>query len=195
MSNISKFCGLSRIYTNYSIRVTGTVLNWDDFSPKQIMSVTSHKSVQSLTIYQCVESHEKMTKGKSLVKSFSHSKTQCSAGKIPSTEACASKPVHVHPPVAFEQEVQDQAPNKNEISEIPSDIQLIPYDANLDQENYFDLLEILEEVEKANTTTPGTTTQNLTTNTYVVNRNSPKNMTSMFSSCHIGQIHFHINKR
>ena len=46
LSTMSKTCELSQIYTNHSTRVTGaTVLGRMNFSPKQIMSVTGHKSV------------------------------------------------------------------------------------------------------------------------------------------------------
>ena len=53
MSDISKKCGLSKNYTNHSIRVTGaSVLTRENFSASEIMSITSHKSVQSLTRYR-----------------------------------------------------------------------------------------------------------------------------------------------
>ena len=53
MSNVSKYCGLSKIYTNHCIRVTGaSILTRMQFSASEIMSVTGHKLVQSLAIYQ-----------------------------------------------------------------------------------------------------------------------------------------------
>ena len=57
MSEVSKNCKLSRIYMNHSIRVTGcTVLTRCQFSSSEIMSVSGHKGIQSLTIYQ--KTHE-----------------------------------------------------------------------------------------------------------------------------------------
>ena len=53
MSEVSKNCNLSRIYTNHCIRVTGaSILTRMKFSSSESMSVTGHKSVQSLAIYQ-----------------------------------------------------------------------------------------------------------------------------------------------
>ena len=53
MQDVSKECKLSKKYTNHSIRVTGaTVLARQNFSASEIMNITGHKSVQSLTRYQ-----------------------------------------------------------------------------------------------------------------------------------------------
>ena len=53
MSEVSKKCGLSKIYTNHSIHVTGvTILTRMKFTASEIMLVTGHKSVQSLARYQ-----------------------------------------------------------------------------------------------------------------------------------------------
>ena len=67
MSELSKDAKLSKRYTNHCIRVTGTTnLTRANFSANQIMSVTGHKSVNSLAMYQCVASNEKMLMGASL---------------------------------------------------------------------------------------------------------------------------------
>ena len=67
MQEISALCELSKKYTNHSIRVTGaTNLSRDAFTASQIMSITSHKSVNSLAMYQRVKSDEKMMMGMSL---------------------------------------------------------------------------------------------------------------------------------
>ena len=55
MLDLSKKIGLSKIDTNHSFRVTGaSLLKRCKFSLKEIMLVTGHKSLQSLTIYQRV---------------------------------------------------------------------------------------------------------------------------------------------
>ena len=67
MQEISALCELSRKYTNHSVRVTGaTNLSRAAFSASQIMSITGHKSVNSLAMYQRVKSDEKMMMGMSL---------------------------------------------------------------------------------------------------------------------------------
>ena len=58
---------LSRIYTNHYVGVTGTtILTRCQFSDKQIMSVTGHKSIESLKIYKPVSSDEKLMMGNTL---------------------------------------------------------------------------------------------------------------------------------
>ena len=67
MSRISHDTDLSRVYTNHSIRVTGTtLLGRCNFSAKQIMSVTGHRSVNSLSVYQKVSENEKLMMGMSM---------------------------------------------------------------------------------------------------------------------------------
>ena len=71
MSDVSKQCKLSQIYTNHSIRVTGcTVLTRCEFSSSEIMSVSGHKSVQSLAIYQKTKHSQKVEMGKALFHSM-----------------------------------------------------------------------------------------------------------------------------
>jgi integrase len=71
MSELSKSCELSQIYTNHSIRATGaTVLSKGRFGAAQIMAVTGHKSVQSLSVYQRVHDEEKIQMGKTLSESL-----------------------------------------------------------------------------------------------------------------------------
>lgn len=64
MSKLSTKCQLSMRYTNHCIRVTGiTTLRRGKFNEKQVMSVTGHKSLESLAIYQRVQSDEKLMMG------------------------------------------------------------------------------------------------------------------------------------
>ena len=61
MSEVSHDADLSQSYTNHSIRVTGTTyLTCKQFTPKQIMSIMGHKSLNSLAIYQKVSTEEKL---------------------------------------------------------------------------------------------------------------------------------------
>ena len=67
MTELSKDANLSRRYTNHCIRVSGTTnLTRAQFSANQIMAVTGHKSVNSLAMYQWVQSDEKLMMGISL---------------------------------------------------------------------------------------------------------------------------------
>lgn len=73
MSDLSALCNLSQRYTNHCIRVTGvTTLRRGHFNEKQVMSVTGHRSVQSLAIYQRVRSNEKIRMGMCLTFSLFH---------------------------------------------------------------------------------------------------------------------------
>ena len=64
MSRISHDADLSKVYTNHSIRSTATTfLGRANFSPKQIMSVTGHRSLNSLAVYQKVSQNEKLQMG------------------------------------------------------------------------------------------------------------------------------------
>ncbi|VDI09601.1 uncharacterized protein [Mytilus edulis] len=67
MSDLSLSCKLSQKYTNHSIRATGaSILSKHKFNDAQIMSVTGHKSVQSLSVYQRVDTQEKLEMGQTL---------------------------------------------------------------------------------------------------------------------------------
>lgn len=67
MSDLRRKCDLDQIYTNHSVRGTeATMLSKGMYGPSQIMAVTGHKSVQSLTVYQRVNEEEKLKMGQSI---------------------------------------------------------------------------------------------------------------------------------
>ena len=73
ISDLAQLAGLDTRYMNHSICVTGvTNLTRSHYTPKQIMSMTGHKSLQSLSIYQKVKEDEKMMMDKSLMYSLMH---------------------------------------------------------------------------------------------------------------------------
>lgn len=73
MADLSGLCNLSKRYTNHCIRVTGvTTLRRGHFNEKQVMSVTGHRSIQSLAIYQRVQADEKLRMGMCLTYSLFH---------------------------------------------------------------------------------------------------------------------------
>ncbi|KAK3096716.1 hypothetical protein FSP39_002629 [Pinctada imbricata] len=71
MSGLSKSVGLSKSYTNHSIRATGaTILSKGMYGLAHVMAVTGHKSVQSLSVYQRVSSDEKIQMADMLFKNI-----------------------------------------------------------------------------------------------------------------------------
>ena len=65
MTELSKDVGLSKIYTNKSTWVTGTsILARCKYNDKEVMYITGHKSVQSLTVNQQVQDKKKMEMAK-----------------------------------------------------------------------------------------------------------------------------------
>ena len=91
MSRLSKDCDLSKIYTNHSIRATGaTILSKSMFNASQVMSVTGHKSVQSLSVYQRVDDDEKIMMGNALTENIAPKSTLA----LPSS----STPMAIMPP-------------------------------------------------------------------------------------------------
>ena len=68
MTKISDKVGMKdRGYTNHSLRVSGiTNLSNNNFTNKQIMSISGHKSQDSLAIYQKVKTNEKLRMGLTL---------------------------------------------------------------------------------------------------------------------------------
>ena len=87
MSRLSKSCGLSLIYTNHSIRATGaTIMSKNMYGAAQIMAVTGHKSVQSLTTYQRVDTEEKIKMVQTLTEKVTPVPEQLA---FPSTEKLA----------------------------------------------------------------------------------------------------------
>lgn len=67
MPNLSKWCKLSAVFHNHSVRVTGaTILTQENFSHQQIMAITGHKSVNSLAVYHRISGGEKINMGRAL---------------------------------------------------------------------------------------------------------------------------------
>lgn len=97
MADISCKYELSIIYKNHSVRATGaTILSRHKFGSKQIMSVTGHKSVSSLAVYQRVSQEEKLEMGKTLnvvLGTTSHNRPSSTATTAPAKLAhCPASP-------------------------------------------------------------------------------------------------------
>ena len=67
MTKLSKACCLSKIYTNHSIRATGTTAVFKSkFADSQIMAITGHKSVNCLAVYHRVSHQDKEEMGQAI---------------------------------------------------------------------------------------------------------------------------------
>ena len=168
MGKLSTQCELSDYYTNHCIRVTnGTCLQRDGrFISKQIMSVTGHKSVQSLAVYQRVKSDEKLMMGMSLTYSLLHpqevhetqeamkkhlnknQETMTKAIESPHQNAKILKPIQVNT-TSPEPHALDQSVPKI----VSLDPGLVPYQPNNENQptttsdSSFDLMSILSEFD------------------------------------------------
>ena len=78
LSVLSDECQLSQHYTNHCIRVSG-ILNFkrNNFSDRQVMAVSGHKSLQSLALYTRVHDNEKMMMSLKLTFSYLKPEEAC----------------------------------------------------------------------------------------------------------------------
>ena len=190
MSDVSRECKLSQIYTNHSIRVTGcTVLTRCDFPSCDIMSVSGHKSVQSLAIYQKTKHNMKVQMGKALFDSLTvpeEEMIQRKKQELPSPQQLKSLPapctsMSTAPPLPTEMAV---TPRSNAQPEI------IPFEANFDQDDGVSDLDLLSALCNVGSdyNNPVSVANTVATSNIVI----PK---SMFANCQIGTINFNITKK
>ena len=245
MSKLSAKCELSKVYTNHSVRVTGvTNLTRSHYTPRQIMAITGHKSIQSLAIYQRVKEDEKMMMGMSLMYSLlrpadvmrvtsecrPHFETQLDtqqqlqiqappvqqAVALPSNlqiqpqmpkENFHSAMVPIPPPVQIENRSQS-APTpvmQNEKPNIEPENAVIPFDANINENQFGSFLQMLMDDEGDNDLLMAATQLEQKDNekrqksTAVVKKSSPKHsLESALVGCKIGAIgtlNIHIHQK
>ena len=195
MSDISEQCNLSKIYHNHSIRVTGcTMLTRMQFSPSEIMSVSGHKSIQSLAIYQKTKDKQKLEMSDGLFQAMTRKEDdivikscQPLRAILPKEKQQKPKPAQSALPAPVKQPTSEQFPVQNKENTTK---EIVPFEPSFDDVPDFDLLSVLADIEKSETKNenPAVTT---TSNTHNIVNNVPK---SLFSNCTIGNIHFHINK-
>ena len=196
MSQLSIKCGLSQIYTNHCIRVTGaSILTRMKFSASEIMSVTGHKSVQSLAVYQKTQDKTKEKMGHVLREAMHNTDDEIQKRALPAPQPQFALPPppgrNLHPE-AQAQQVFNANQNNTPFRPLPNKenvgAALIPFDANLDDQTVpsFDIGEILNDITRENNTQVSTTNNNTAIN------NVPK---SMFSNCQIGSITFNVQPK
>ena len=159
MSNISEKAELSKRYTNHCIRVTGiTNLSQANFNMKQIMSVSGHKSVNSLALYQRVQANEKLGMGISL--SFCLMKPEESkmlASNIDLKQIQPPEPVHVPAPQPLAVPVPTlaiaTAPNPEyqatNAPPIPLENAIVPFQPEENDDTpTFDIMSLIKQVQE-----------------------------------------------
>ncbi|CAC5391259.1 unnamed protein product [Mytilus coruscus] len=169
MTKLSKACCLSKIYTNHSIRATGTTaLFKNKFADSQIMAVTGHKSVNSLAVYHRVSDQEKEEMGHAIQKVIQLSTTH---------------QLQLQAPKAHEMLALPTVPNQNVSNE------LVPA-SNLDvinNLNEFDIDQLFSNecftTEMGDRQVECIASQNLT-----ITKTSNKPLGPIFSNCNIGKV-------
>ena len=97
VSDICKKGGTSKIYTNHCLRVTNaSILQMCNYSNKEIMEITRHKSVQSLTIYQRVRPENMINMGKTLGTALTNNDQNVLAAPPQKKHCPACPPWHQH---------------------------------------------------------------------------------------------------
>ena len=168
MSDLSKETELSRIYTNHSIRSTGiTVLTNAKFSNADIMSVSGHKSVQSLIVFQKTDIKKRMEMGKALSGSMVKDSPVKSIEAPPKKLGLPSAPSTLQ--LAVQQSESAIMPKENVMGSI------IPFEANFEENDDipdFDLLNAICDIEEKsnqkelNAVTPTTSAVTSTSNVF-----------------------------
>ena len=183
MTELSKDVGLSKIYTNHCIRVTGTsILSRCRYNDKEVMSITGHKSVQSLTVYQRVQDKKKME----MAKVLSSSMTKNDDALIREIENPQPLPVlavqSAHVEAMTPLKAIEAAPSAQQLPD--QNNQIVPFEPQFDEDiDDTDWLKILCEVEEENSRLLQMPVTDNISNTLMQQRNSP-----MFSNCKIGNI-------
>ena len=202
MSRMSDTAELSQVYTNHSICVTGTTyLSRKNFTPKQIMAITGHKSLNSLAIYQKVSTDEKL----SMAYAMSCYLQQDKSSNLQIQDTPQRSEVVTLP---RNQTVQNKTPALVTIASPPPLPNVTPQNAVIPYESEdpfedtdipdFDLGQIMETIEKENTFSMTQSADGVSTKTNImqqrqlVQKRSPQ--IPMFHNCKIGNINITINK-
>ena len=145
MSEVSKNCDLSKIYTNHCIRVTGaSILTRMKFSCSEIMSVTCHKSVQSLAIYQKTRDTTKKEMG-SIIGQAMNTRDENLQCQLPPPH----QPLALPPPQQIPNEHVPTAPVTAVANKENSTNAIVPFEANFEEDQavpQFDLGQLIADV-------------------------------------------------
>ena len=216
MGELCKKADLSQHYTNHCIRVSGvTNLTRANFTAKQVMSVSGHKSVESLALYQRVHEDEKMMMG--LCLTYSLMNPFNARRELDANQRAPTPQLPMLPPVSHQNSPQTPQPQPLKINPMStSENAMVPYNpipqnntsATTNNSPKFDLMEILsdtlDEVNDADLVmaasqcekalVPVTNIMTTSSNTAVMKRNNPQ---TTFTNCtfgSIGTLNIHIHK-
>ena len=209
MSNICDKVKMSARYTNHCIRVTGvTNLRRSNFNAKQVMAVSGHKSVESLTIYEHVQEDEKLMMGMCLTYSLLcpedaimiQNSLEIDEPKIqPHLQQVKALPAPMPQPPILQ-----QAPQENVL--VPLQNAIVPYQQpqEIDETANFDLMSLIAEMEnneipdedmllaatqcKLSLSENSLITPTTTTKTSLVKRSTVTTATPTFTGRHLNQL-------
>ena len=207
MSVVSEKCGLSKIYTNHCIRVTGaSILTRLKFSASEIMAVTGHKSVQSLAVYQKTDDKRKSEMGNVLGQAMQRRDEEIVRPIQDRQPLRALPPPQQNLPIEYrnqqifnqQQEIGPPPPPQLPVQNVVQEREnvtdaIVPFNHDNDEDDQavpnFDLNQIINDVmnDPQQAQAPIISATN---NNYM--NNVPR---SLFSNCHIGNITFNIQKK
>ena len=190
LSDLSKDCGLSQIYTNHSIRETGIAVLMDaKFFNSDIMSVSGHKSVQSLAVYQKTDKKKKTKMGKTLSKSMVKENIQNQiTGNI-------QKLLLPPPPSTMQLAIQSEQAlvlKQNVMAENA----IIPFEPTFDEDQDISDIDLLSALCEFEDKGPKINVP-VTMSTSIANTSNVLNQTpsGLFANCQIRTINFNIVKK
>ena len=204
MSRISHLADLSQVYTNHSICVTGTtLLGRYNFFDKQIMAVSGHRSVNSLSVYKKVSDEEKITMGMAMTHYLQGNPLVQNRGVR--QQLCAIAPKKTQPSAALGAPPRKNIPPKEKQPEKPKETsrELIPFESKdpLLQDDFedvdFDVHAVLNDIEQNLAISQIDTITNKATTVQCHTKKKSSPTIPIFNNCkigNIGNIHFHIHK-
>ena len=160
-----------------------------EYSSSEIMSVSGHKSVQSLAVYQKTKEKQKINLGKTLFQSMMRSEDEIDVRKNKEIAPPAKlQAIEAPPSVLVAQSESASTPIMAIENEETSASTLVPFDANFDEDGVSDM-DLLSAIcgvsENVTTTVSNTSTSNVLTS-------FPK---AMFANCQIGSINVNFTKK
>ena len=162
------------------------------------MTVSGHKSVQSLATYQKARDTQKMQMSEGLFQAMTCKEDEIQIARCPPLRAILPKETakmtplqnkvlpELPPPTLEAQMKPNVVQNKENSTK-----EVVPYEPNFDDVPDIHLLSVLADLEKLETKPDQVAVTTTTTNTQNILNNVPR---SLFSNCTIGNVHFHINK-
>ena len=197
MSRVSHDADLSKVYTNHSIQVTGTTLLVRyNFSDKQIMSVSGHRSINSLSVYKKVSDQEKIAMGMAM-NHYIHTGQQQIMNNIniPKPSAALGAPPKEKESEIVTPNTDKQPSTSKEIIQYKPEDPLLQEDFNQDMD--FDVSEMLNEIEKNVAFSQVQSANNVSTTVQCQTKKKSSPSIPLFNNCKIGtigNIHIHFHK-